>query len=151
MAKQAINIKNKRASFEYEFLETFSAGMQLTGTEVKSIRAGKASIGEAYCYIHNGELWIKNMHIAEYSHGNIYNHEPLRERKLLLHGREIQKLESKLKDVGISIVPLRMYFSEKGWVKLDIALGRGKKLHDKRDSIKARDTDRQINRLKNRF
>jgi SsrA-binding protein len=151
MAKQAINIKNKRASFEYEFLETFSAGMQLTGTEVKSIRAGKASIGEAYCYIHNGELWIKNMHIAEYSHGNIYNHEPLRERKLLLHGREIQKLESKLKDVGVSIVPLRMYFSEKGWVKLDIALGRGKKLHDKRDSIKARDTDRQINRLKNRF
>ena len=116
-----------------------------------NIRAGKASLGEAYCYFHKGELYIKAMHIAEYSHGNIYNHEPLRERKLLLHKRELDKLESKIKDVGMSIVPLRMYFSEKGWVKLDIALARGKKLHDKRDSIKDRDTKRQMDRLKNRF
>ncbi len=120
--------------------------MVLTGTEVKSLRDGRASFNDAYCYFHKGELWIKSLHIAEYSHGTVNNHEPLRERKLLLQKRELKKLEAKMKEQGYTIVPLRIYFNEKGLAKLEIGLGKGKKLHDKRESIKSRDVEREMKR-----
>lgn len=151
MSYKPVVIKNKKAFFEYEILDQFTCGIQLQGTEVKSLRLGKASIVEAYCYFNNGELFVKNMHIAEYSHGNIYNHEPTRNRKLLLHKKELEKLATKVKDVGISIVPLKLFFSDKGWAKLEIGLARGKKLHDKRESLKAKDNQRQMQRAKNQF
>lgn len=151
MSYKPVVIKNKKAFFEYEILDQFTCGIQLQGTEVKSLRLGKASIVEAYCYFNNGELFVKNMHIAEYSHGNIYNHEPTRNRKLLLHKKELEKLATKVKDVGISIVPLKLFFSEKGWAKLEIGLARGKKIHDKRESLKAKDNQRQMQRAKNQF
>ena len=120
--------------------------MVLTGTEVKSLRDGRASFNDAYCYFHKGELWIKSLHIAEYSHGTVNNHEPLRERKLLLQKRELKKLEGKMKEQGYTIVPLRIFFNEKGLAKLEIGLGKGKKLHDKRESIKSRDVEREMKR-----
>jgi SsrA-binding protein len=120
--------------------------MILTGTEVKSLRAGRASFNDSYCLVHKGEVWLKSFHIAEYSHGSINNHEPLRERKLLLQKREIKKMESKLKEKGYTIIPLRIFFSEKNLAKIEIGLGKGKKLHDKRESIKARDVEREIRR-----
>jgi SsrA-binding protein len=141
-----INIKNKRASFEYEFLEKFTAGIQLTGTEIKSIRAGKASIVEGYCFIKNGELFIKNMYIAEYEQGSYNNHNPKRDRKLLLNRSELNKLEKKKKDVGLTIVPLKVFINKKGYAKLDIALAKGKKLHDKRHDLKDKDAKRQMDR-----
>lgn len=141
-----INIKNKRASFEYEFLETFTAGIVLTGTEIKSIRAGKASIIEGYCFIKDGELFIKNMYIAEYEQGTYNNHNPKRDRKLLLNRHEIDKLEKKKKDVGLTIIPLKIFISKNGFAKLDIALAKGKKLHDKREDLKAKDDKRAMNR-----
>ena len=141
-----INIKNKRASFEYEFLEKFTAGIQLTGTEIKSIRAGKASIVEGYCFIKNGELFIKNMYIAEYEQGSYNNHNPKRDRKLLLNRSELNKLEKKKKDVGLTIVPLKVFINKKGYAKLDIALAKGKKLHDKRHDLKEKDAKRQMDR-----
>lgn len=141
-----INIKNKRASFEYEFLENFTAGIQLTGTEIKSIRAGKASIVEGYCFMKNGELFIKNMYIAEYEQGSYNNHNPKRDRKLLLNRAELNKLEKKKKDVGLTIVPLKVFINKKGYAKLDIALAKGKKLHDKRHDLKAKDAKRQMDR-----
>lgn len=141
-----INIKNKRASFEYEFLEKFTAGIQLTGTEIKSIRAGKASIVEGYCFIKNGELFIKNMYIAEYEQGSYNNHNPKRDRKLLLNRSELNKLEKKKKDVGLTIVPLKVFINKKGYAKLDIALVKGKKLHDKRHDLKDKDAKRQMDR-----
>lgn len=142
----SINIKNKRASFEYEFLETFTAGIQLTGTEIKSIRAGKASIIEGYCFIKDGELFIKNMYIAEYEQGTYNNHEPKRDRKLLLNRNELDKLEKKKKDVGLTIVPLKVFINNKGFAKMDIALAKGKKLHDKRDDLKSKDAKREMDR-----
>lgn len=141
-----INIKNKRASFEYEFLEKFTAGIQLTGTEIKSIRAGKASIVEGYCFMKNGELFIKNMYIAEYEQGSYNNHNPKRDRKLLLNRTELNKLEKKKKDVGLTIVPLKVFINKKGYAKLDIALAKGKKLHDKRHDLKDKDAKRQMDR-----
>jgi len=120
--------------------------MVLTGTEVKSIRAGKASFNDSYCYFHQGELWVKSLHISEYTHGTYNNHDPLRERKLLLGKRELKKLEAKIKEKGFTIVPLSIFFSEKGLAKMEIGLGKGKKLHDKRETIKARDTQREIKR-----
>lgn len=141
-----INIKNKRASFEYEFLEKFTAGIQLTGTEIKSIRAGKASITEGYCFLKNGEVFIKNMYIAEYEQGTYNNHNPKRDRKLLLNRTEINKLEKKKKDVGLTIVPLKVFITKKGYAKLDIALAKGKKLHDKRHDLKAKDAKRSMDR-----
>lgn len=122
--------------------------MVLLGTEIKSIRQSKATLTDAYCFLQNGELWIKGLHIAEYSHGNINNHEPLRERKLLLNKQELQKLEKKLKDQGNTIVPLRLFMNEHGKAKIEIALARGKKLYDKRDSIKERDVKRDLDRRK---
>lgn len=118
----------------------------MTGTEVKSIRAGKASFNDSYCYFHKGELWIKSFHISEYSHGTYNNHDPLRERKLLLHKKELKKLETRIKEKGFTIVPLSVFINEKGLVKLEIGLGKGKKVHDKRETIKARDAEREIKR-----
>jgi SsrA-binding protein len=145
MAKAAktIEIKNRRASFEYEFLETYTAGMVLRGTEIKSIRLGKANLSDAYCYINDGELFVKNLNIAVYDFGTVYNHEPLRERKLLLSKRELRKLEDKLKDTGLTIITTKLFISEKGYAKLNIALAKGKKLYDKRQAIKAKDTQKQ--------
>ena len=141
-----INIKNKRAKFEFEFLEKFTAGIQLSGTEIKSIRAGKASIVEAFCFINNGEIFIKNMYIAEYEQGSYNNHEPRRTRKLLLNRTEINKLIKKKKNVGLTIVPLSLFINGKGYAKLDIALAKGKKLHDKRQDLKTKDAKRSIDR-----
>ena len=141
-----INIKNKKAKFEYEFLEKFTAGIVLTGTEIKSIRAGKASIIEGYCFVQSGELFIKNMYIAEYEQGSYNNHEPRRTRKLLLNRNEIDKLIKKKKDVGLTIIPLSLFINGKGYAKLDIALAKGKKLHDKRHDLKAKDAKRSMDR-----
>ncbi len=141
-----VNIKNKRASFEYEFIETFTAGIQLTGTEIKSIRAGKASIIEGYCFIKNGELFIKNMYIAEYTQGTYNNHDPKRDRKLLLNRSELDKLTKKKKDVGLTIIPLKIFINKNGYAKLNIALAKGKKLHDKREDLKAKDDKRAMDR-----
>lgn len=149
MATPNLNIKNKKASYEYTFLEKFTAGIQLTGTEIKSIRDSKVSIAEAYCFIKNGELFIKGMHIAEYDPGSYNNHDPLRERKLLLNRIELKKLEKKLKNKGLTIVPLRMFINDNGYAKLEIALSQGKKIHDKRDSLKEKDLKRDIDRLRN--
>jgi SsrA-binding protein len=141
-----VEIKNRKASFEYQFIDTFTAGLVLKGTEMKSIRMGKANISEAHCYIHKGELFVKNMHISPYELGTHYNHEPLRERKLLLQKKELKKIENKLKDVGLTIIATRLFISDNGLAKLNIALAKGKKLYDKRESIKSRDTERQENR-----
>jgi len=141
-----IHIKNKKAKFEYEFLERFSAGLQLYGTEIKSIRMGKASIVEGFCFINNGEIFIKNMYIAEYEQGSYNNHEPRRSRKLLLNRHEIDKLVKKKKDVGLTIIPLELFINNKGYAKLDIALAKGKKLHDKRQDLKSKDAKRSIDR-----
>jgi SsrA-binding protein len=145
-----INIKNKKAFFEYEILDTFTAGIQLTGTEIKSIRAGKASINEAFCFLKNGEVFIKNMFVAEYEQGSYNNHEPLRIRKLLLNKHEIDKLERKKKDIGLTIIPLKLFINKKGLAKIEIALAKGKKLYDKRASIKERDTKRTLDRVMKR-
>jgi len=140
-------IKNRSAYHEY-FIDTkYEAGMVLLGTEVKSIRAGKVSFNDSYCLIHKGEIWIKSLHIAEYSHGNLNNHDPVRDRKLLLQKREISKIESKLKEKGYTLVPLRMFINEKNLVKIEIGLARGKKLHDKRESIKQKDVEREMKRF----
>lgn len=141
-----IQIKNKKARHEYEFLETFTAGMVLQGTEIKSIRQGKASIMESYCKIMDGELFILNMHITEYDKGGFTNHLPTRPRKLLLNKTEIKRLEKKLKDQGLTIVATRLFISESGYAKIDIALARGKKLFDKRESLKQTDSKRDMDR-----
>lgn len=122
--------------------------MVLTGTEIKSLREGKASFTDSYCIIHKGEAWLKNLHIAEYSHGTVYNHEPLRERKLLLQKREIRKIESKLKEKGYTLVPLRIFFNEKNLAKIEIGLAKGKKIHDKRESIRQKDMEREMKRFR---
>ena len=139
-------IKNKKAAFEYHFLQTFTAGIVLTGTEVKSIRDGKANLSDSYCVMQNGELWVKNLHISEYKEGSYNNHEPKRQRKLLLNKKELEKIQSKLKDKGTTIIPVQLYFNERGFAKLDIAIARGKKLFDKRESIKEKDVRRQMQR-----
>ncbi|HEY0751050.1 MAG TPA: SsrA-binding protein SmpB [Chitinophagaceae bacterium] len=141
-----MEIKNRSAYYEYYFDEKYDAGIVLKGTEVKSLRAGKASFNDSYCIFQKGELWIKSFHIAEYSHGTVNNHEPLRERKLLLNKRELKKLETKIKEKGYTIIPLRLYFNEKNIAKVEIGLGKGKKLHDKRETIKQRDTERELKR-----
>ena len=145
--EKTINIFNKRARFEYELLDEIEAGMVLTGSEIKSLRSSKASITDAFCQFIDGELYIINMMIDEYKLGTFYNHKTKRERKLLLHKRELQKFEKKLKDVGNTIVPLKLYINDKGKAKILIALGRGKKLFDKRDSIKERENKRNLERI----
>ena len=141
-----MEIKNRSAYFEYYVDDKFTAGLPLLGTEVKSLRAGKASFNDSYCIFQNGELWIKSLHIAEYSHGTVNNHDPVRERKLLLNRRELKKLESRIKEKGYTVIPLRLFLNEKNLMKLEIGLAKGKKLHDKRETIKQRDTDREIKR-----
>lgn len=145
--KANINIRNKKASFEYELVEKYVAGMQLTGTEIKSIRNGKVSMTDAYCQFHTGELWAKNIHISEYELGNINNHPAKRDRKLLLTKRELEKLERKLKESGFTIVPTRMFINDRGIAKLEIAMARGKKLYDKRETLKTKDTKREMDRM----
>jgi SsrA-binding protein len=139
-------IKNRSAYFEYFIDQKFDAGIVLTGTEVKSLRAGKASFNDSYCIIHKGEIWLKSLHIAEYSHGTIHNHIPVHDRKLLLQKREIKKIEARLKEKGFTLIPLRIYFNEKNLAKMQLGLGKGKKLHDKRETIKQRDSDRELKR-----
>lgn len=141
-----MEIKNRAAYFEYYIDDKYTAGVMLTGTEVKSLREGKASFNDSYCIIQKGELFIRSLHISEYKHGTINNHDPVRERKLLLNKRELKKLESKIKEKGYTIVPLRLFLNENNLVKLDIGLAKGKKLHDKRETIRQRDTDREIKR-----
>ncbi len=144
--KNQINIQNKKAKFEYHLLERFTAGMQLVGTEIKSIRAGKASIKEAYCIFESGEVWIRNMHITEYGNASFYSHQPRSDRKLLLNKKEINKIEKFLKVKGNTIVPLRLFISDKGWAKVEIACAQGKKLYDKRHSLKEKDDKRSMDR-----
>ena len=146
MKNYKAEIKNKKAGFEYHFLATFSAGMMLTGTEVKSIREGKASLADSYCIFIDGDLFVKNMHISEYKQGSYSNHEPKRMRKLLLNKAEIRKIQSKLKEKGTTIIPVQLFFSERGFAKLEIAVARGKKMYDKRDSLKEKDLRRQMQR-----
>ena len=141
-----IDIKNKRAKFEFEFLETFTAGLQLYGTEIKSIRNNKASIAEAYGVIIKNELFIRNMYIADYENGSHYNHQPKRDRKLLLNKVELTKLQKKLKNKGLTIVPIKLFISNNGWAKINIALAKGKKIHDKREDLKSKDAQREIDR-----
>ncbi|HEU4473170.1 MAG TPA: SsrA-binding protein SmpB [Flavisolibacter sp.] len=139
-------IKNRSAYFEYFIDDKFTAGIVLTGTEVKSLREGKANFNDSYCLLQKGELWIRSFHISEYSHGTVNNHDPIRERKLLLNRRELKKMEAKVKEKGYTIVPLRLFFNEKSLAKLEIGLAKGKKLHDKRETIKERDTQREMKR-----
>ena len=141
-----MEIRNRSAYHEYFIEDKYTAGMVLAGTEVKSLRAGKASFNDSYCLFIKGELWIRSLHIAEYSHGTSSNHDPVQERKLLLQKRELRKLEARIKEKGYTIVPLRIYFSEKGLAKLDLGLGKGKHLYDKRETIKQRDTEREMKR-----
>lgn len=143
---QKINIKNRRASHEYEFLDKLTVGIMLTGTEVKSIRAGKASLVDSYCYFVNNELWVKGIHIAEYKFGTYANHEEKRERKLLLNRKELDKWERKTKETGLTIVPTRLFFNEKGLVKLVVALAKGKKMYDKRETLKGKQAQREMDR-----
>ena len=140
-------IRNRQAYYDYFIDDKYDAGMVLTGTEVKSLRAGRASFNDSYCYFHRGEMWIKSLHIAEYSHGTSSNHDPLRERKLLLNKKELKKIESKIKEKGITVVPLRIFFSEKGIAKIELGLGKGKKLYDKRETIKQRDNQRELKKF----
>lgn len=141
-----VHIENRRAKFDYQFIEQLTAGMVLTGTEIKSIREGKAALVDSYCYFRSDALYIKNLNITEYSKGTHYNHEPNRERKLLLTKAELNKLQKKLNDQGLTIVPVRLFISESGYAKLDIALAKGKKQFDKRESIKKRDTEKEMAR-----
>lgn len=144
--QKKIEIKNRRASFDYSFIEKYIAGIILLGTEIKAIREGKAALVDSYCYFRNGELFVKNMNISEYTEGNLYNHEPTRERKLLLNKQELAKLQKKLMDKGLTVIPVRLFTSDSGYAKLEIALAKGKKLFDKRDDIKAKDIDRDLKR-----
>ena len=141
-----INIKNKRATFDYEFIDTLTAGIVLTGTEIKSIRLGKASLVDTYCYFNRGELWVKNMHITQYSYGSYNNHVERRERKLLLNKKELRNLEADSKSPGFTIVPVRLFINEKGLAKLAIALAKGKKEYDKRQSLKDKEDRREMDR-----
>jgi len=142
-----MEIKNRSAFHEYFFDNKYVAGIVLAGTEVKSLRDGKASFNDSYCIIHKGEIWLKSLHIAEYSHGTVNNHDPVRDRKLLLQKREINKIEGKLKEKGYTLIPLRIFFNEKNLIKVEIGLGKGKKLHDKRETIKNRDVEREMKRF----
>jgi SsrA-binding protein len=150
--QKKINIQNKKARFEYEILDTYTAGIQLTGTEIKSIRESKARITESFCeFNEQGELFVVNMFIEEYIYGHAYNHKPKSERRLLLNKRELKKLEKEVKNVGLTIVPLKLFLTDKGWAKLNIALCKGKKLFDKRNTLKDRDNARDLARIKKNF
>lgn len=146
MSQQTINIKNKRATFDYELLDTFIAGIVLTGTEIKSIRLGKASLVDTFCMLEKGELWVRNMYIAEYFYGSYNNHTARRDRKLLLNKKELKKIERMVKESGFTIVPTRLFLNDKGLAKLHIAVARGKKMYDKRQSLREKDDKRMMER-----
>ncbi len=147
MKASQVNIKNRKARFNYEIGDTYTSGMVLTGTEIKSIRDGKASLTDSYCVIDRGEVWVKGMHIAEYFYGSYNNHAARRDRKLLLSKKEIEKLSKQSSDAGFTIVPLRVFISDKGYAKMVIGVGKGKKQYDKRQSIKEREDKRNIDRM----
>ena len=147
MKQPAINIKNKRATFDYELIDTYTAGIVLTGTEIKSIRLGKASLVDTYCYFVNNELWVKNMHVAEYFYGSYNNHTARRERKLLLTKKELDKLKRGSLDPGFTLIPVRLFINEKGLAKVVVALAKGKKQYDKRQSLKEKDDKRDMARM----
>ena len=149
--QKTVNILNKRAKFDYEILETYSAGIVLTGTEIKSIRLGKAGIAESFCEFHGTELFVINSHIEEYAFGTHYNHKTKSERKLLLNKKELKSLNKSIQNKGLTIIPLRLFTNEKGLAKLDIALCRGKKNFDKRESLKEQDTKRDLDRIKKEY
>ncbi|MEW7290484.1 SsrA-binding protein SmpB [Aquimarina sp. 2304DJ70-9] len=151
MNQNKINILNRKAKFEYEFLDKYTAGIKLAGTEIKAIREGKAGIAESFCEFNNGELFVINMHIEEYSHATYFNHSPKSERKLLLNKKELKKLEKEVKNSGLTIIPTRLFINDRGLAKLDIALAKGKKLYDKRETIKDRDNKRTLDRIKKDF
>jgi SsrA-binding protein len=143
-----INIRNRQAGHSYELLDKYIAGMVLKGTEIKSIKEGKVNLQDGYCYFNNGEVFVKGINITPYAQGTYYNHEPGRERKLLLKKSEIKKLEAKVEEKGLTLVPLRLFINERGFAKLEIALARGKKLYDKRQSMKEKDARRELDRMK---
>jgi SsrA-binding protein len=145
--EKSVNIKNKKASFEFEFIDTYVAGLMLKGTEIKSIREGKVSLTEAFCVFLQGELFIRQMHIAPYSMASSYNHVAVRDRKLLLNKKELEKLETKSSEKGLSIIPVRIFINDRGKAKMEIALGRGKKFHDKRQDLKEKDAKRELQRM----
>lgn len=149
--KVNINIKNKRAEFDFHIVDKYMAGIVLTGTEIKSIRVGKAGLVDTYCYIHNGEMWVKNMYVAEYERGSYNNHLPRRDRKLLLNKKEIRNLQQETKNPGFTIVPLRLFINEEGRAKLDIALCRGKKEYDKRTTLKEKQDRKDMDRYIKNF
>ena len=149
--KKKIDIRNKKAWFEYEIIESFSAGIMLTGTEIKSIRDGKVSFTDSYCLFIENELWLIGTHISEYSHGNIYNHDPKRNRKLLLNKTEILRISRKIKEKGLTIIPLRVFTNEKGLAKLGIGIAKGKKLHDKREDMKEKDNKKELARISKEY
>ncbi len=144
-----VNIKNRKASYEYQFIDTFVAGIMLVGTEIKSIRNNKANISDAHCVFNGNELFVKNLHIAEYSNGGQNNHEPKRERKLLLNKQELKKMLGKVKEKGNSIIPIRLFINNKGKAKLEKTLAKGKKVYDKRESIKEKDQKKDMDRIRN--
>jgi SsrA-binding protein len=146
-----INIKNRKARFEYEILDKYVAGIKLAGTEIKAIRQGKASIAESFCEFQNHELFVINMHVEEYSHATHFNHNPKSERKLLMQRRELRKLEKEVKNSGLTIIPLRVFINDRGLAKMQIALAKGKKLYDKRETIKDRESKRKLDRIKKEY
>lgn len=143
-----INIRNRQAGFQFELLDKYVAGLVLRGTEIKSIREAKVNLQDGYCYFNNGELYVKGVTIDQYAQGTHYNHEAQRERKLLLKRTELVKLEKRVEEKGLTLIPLRLFINERGYAKMEIALGRGKKLHDKRNAIKDRDAKRELDKLK---
>lgn len=144
----SINIRNKQASYEYELIDKYVAGMVLQGTEIKSIREGRVVLKDGYCAFHKNELYVYNVHISQYKQGNHFNHTITRQRKLLLNKSELAKIQKKISEKGLTLIPTRLFLSSRGFAKLEIALGKGKKLHDKRDSIKERDVKRDLERMK---
>ncbi|MFD1186091.1 SsrA-binding protein SmpB [Pontibacter rugosus] len=144
--KKHVNIVNRKASFEYQFIDKYTAGVMLKGTEIKSIREGKVNMQDGYCVFTNGELWLHNVHISTYTEGTHFNHEPVRTRKLLLKKSELSKLESKSEEQGVTIIPTRVFISDRGFAKVEIALAKGKKLYDKRQDIKEKDVKRELDR-----
>lgn len=150
-SNNTVNIRNKRATFDYEILDTFTAGLVLTGTEVKSLRAGKAGLTDTFCIFDKGELWVKNAYIAEYFYGTYNNHNAHRDRKLLLSRKELRGLANDSKEPGLTIVPLRLFFNDRGFAKMEIALCKGKKQFDKRESIKDQESKRELDRARKHF
>jgi SsrA-binding protein len=146
--KGNIVIKNKKSSHDYEFLEKFIAGIKLCGTEIKSIRLGKATIADSYCLFENGELYLRGMHVSEYWWGNLNNHDPLRDRKLLLTARELRKIERKVKETGLTIIVIKIFINDRGLAKAEIAISKGKKEYDKRETLKRKDATREMDRMR---